>query len=157
MPVNKPSKYQRDIAKLLGVNISKDSWRVAAAKIHDIVDAAINSRIRNNSPTEAQIELAEEIGIDVSKDSYRVCFAKIADKLDELNEEALERMQLKPGDKVVFTQHLSIDEAPLPDLAQTVSSIGRNGKVYFKGTNNGQAWPAQLTKLESIDKPRSSS
>ncbi|HYX71874.1 MAG TPA: hypothetical protein VE732_03830 [Nitrososphaera sp.] len=152
MPVSKPSKYQKQIARLLGINISKDSWRVAAAKIHDIVDVAINPRVRDNSPTEAQIELAEQIGLDISKDTYRIGFARIADKLDELNEEALSRMQLKAGDKVIFTEHLSLDEESLPYLVQTVSSIGRNGKVYFKGTtNNGQAWPAQLSKVESID------
>ena len=152
MPIRKASKYQKKVATLLCINISDDSRRVAAARIHDVVDAAIDPGAKDRSPTESQLKLAEQIGIAIAKDSYRVSFAKIADKLDELNEEAMSRMQLKPGDQVIFAEHCSMNEE-LQDLVYTISSIGRNGKVYFKDTtNNGQAWPAQLTKVESPDR-----
>ena len=53
-------------------------------------------------------------------------------------EQALKNLKLMTGDIV------EVDGA---DQANEVSSIGSNGRVYFKGSTSGGTWPDQLTVL----------
>ena len=79
-----------------------------------------------------------------------VASAKIADRLVERNEELLAKLQLKSGDQVI--KHETVEwEGRIEDLSQEyiVSSIGRDGRIYFKGGNGQGAWPDQVTKIIS--------
>ena len=145
-----PTKYQRHIAALLGIDVSNDTQGIAAAKIEDVVYPAINANAEVRAVTPNQLAFAKSLEIDVSQDSLNVAAAKIADRLAERNEELLDKLQLKSGDKVI--KHESVEyEGEIEDLSQEyiVSSIGRDGRIYFKGGNGRGAWPDQVTKVVS--------
>jgi hypothetical protein len=135
---DKPSSYQKLIANKLDIDISNDTLNIAGAKIYDVVQSAINRDIKISSATNQQINFGKKLGLDLIDDSMRVASAKINDELKARNIKAMaiEKMKLKPGDKVkkkekekiVITEH-------------TVSSIGKNYKVYFKGGNRHGGWP----------------
>ena len=145
-----PSDYQKRIAALLGIDISRDTQGVAAAKIKDIVTPAISVDTKVYPATPRQLALADSLEIDVSQDSFNVAFAKIADRLSEQNKELLDELRLKSGDKVVKCQRVEI-EGRIEELSNeyTVSSIGRDGRIYFKGGNGQGAWPNKVTKVVS--------
>lgn len=145
-----PSDYQKRIAALLAIDISHDTQGVAAAKIEDIVAPAISVDAKVNPVTRRQLDLADSLEIDVSQDSFRVAFAKIADRLAEQNKKLLDKLRLKAGDKVI--KHQSIEfEGRIEELSNEyiVSSIGRDGRIYFKGGNGRGAWPNEVTKVVS--------
>jgi hypothetical protein len=147
---SQPTEEQKKIASLLNIDVSTDSQEVAAARIREVVEPAINPDGGYRSPTQSQIELAQKLGLDVSSDSFWVCFAKISEKLDELNQEALERLQLMTGDWVKRIQFVEFKgKRHRIEKKYQVSSVGRDGKVYFKGGNGYCAWPTQLEKIEN--------
>lgn len=151
MGIRNASARQVQIAKRLGIDVSADSFSVAAARILDLIEPA---RVENpilSGPTPRQQILASELGIDVSTDSYRVTYARIQDKLLEKNLEALEELQLAPGDRVVIQRNVDIDgKKRLFKEEHTVSSTNRkNGLVYLKGVGSRRAWAGQLIKWET--------
>jgi hypothetical protein len=151
MTKNLPTDTQIKIANTLGIDISSDSRDVAAARIREVVEPAINPySMRNRTATQKQIKFATSLGLNVSGDSFWVCSAKIDDKLRELNQLALERLKLKPGDKVIVTKKIKIDEQQHEYKEEhIVSSIGKNLRVYFKGGGGRGAWPSQIEKVNS--------
>ena len=81
-------------------------------------------------PTKKQIELAESLGIIAKGKSFRVLTAEITDKIELNSFKYIEQMHLKPelevkyiGNRIDFPRDL------------TISSIGKNGFIYFKGTS----------------------
>lgn len=77
--------------------------------------------------------------------------AKIADALLQRNLEALERLQLKPGDGVVHTrEHVTFlkRETVTIETAYVVSSVKPDGRVYFKGGQGKMSNASQLRKLD---------
>jgi len=150
----KPTKEQKRVAKLLGVELaSDDSFLIAAARIEDAVADAVGDE-PISKPSKNQERIASEIGLDISMDSHRVAWNKIKQKwqLDnyEANVPAARNMNLKPGDRVI--KHLTI-KAPSGDIKfekeYIVSSIRWDGFVYFKGTGCNCAWAKTLTKLDA--------
>lgn len=143
---------QIKIAQLLDIDVSSDSFLVAAARILDIVGPAIGEEERYEKPTAKQLAVAPSLGLDISADSYRVAFAKIRDRYNEINATALERLQLEPGDivlrhnhVVVEGQHCDCPQSHSYDCGEfTVSSI-RDETVYFRGMDSHRAWGGQLT------------
>lgn len=147
---SQPTEEQKKIASLLSIDISTDSQKIASARIREVVEPAINPDVGYRSPTQSQIELAQKLGLDISGDSLWVGYAKISEKLDELNQEAMERLQLQPGDWVKHTHFVEYEgKHHRMQKKYQVSSIGRDGKVYFKGGNGNCAWPTQLEKIEN--------
>ena len=144
-----PTDTQIKIAKTLGIDISSDSRDVAAARIREVVEPAINPNSTYRTATQKQIEFAASLGLDVSSDSFWVCSAKIDDRLRELNQAALESLKLKPGDRVIVTKKIQVNEL-LHEYQEEyiVSSIGKNLRVYFKGGGGRGAWPGQIEKVK---------
>ncbi|MDP2603067.1 MAG: hypothetical protein Q8S00_10800 [Deltaproteobacteria bacterium] len=147
MRKSRSSSAQKNIAAKLGIDVSDDTHDVAAARIHDAVATAIGQLPPKRS-TARQRKFAEEIGIKVSKDTIRVASARIGDKLSQDNRHALQALNLKPGDEVALLEDFEIDGiATDPRQRFIVSSIGSNGRVYFKGMNCPGAWPSQIKKV----------
>lgn len=139
---------QIQIAGQLGVVVSTDSFRVAAARIMDIVGPAIGYKAKYSEPTPKQVEFARALGIDISGESFRVSSAKIQDKLEEMNLNALEEMQLAPGDRVRMQQVINYKgQQHVFEQEYIVSSIRHDGLVYFKGANGRCAWATKLEKV----------
>ena len=144
-----PTDIQKKIARSLGIDITGDSRNIAAARIREIVEPAINPDSSYRSATQKQVEYAASLGLDVSGDSFWVCSAKIDDKLRELNQVALERLDLKPGDRVIVVDKGKINGQHYEHQEEhIVSSVGKNLRVYFKGGGGRGAWPSQIKKVK---------
>ena len=145
-----PTEYQKHIAALLGIDISHDTRDVAAARILDVIAPALNINAEIRPATLNQLAYAKSLGLDVSQDSVDVASIKITNRLTARNLELLDELQLKPGDKVI--KHESAEyEGRKVDLSReyVVSSIGRDGRIYFKGGCGQGAWPDKVTKVVS--------
>lgn len=149
---------QAYVAARLGIDLaSEDTFIVAQARILDAVAETIGETPRHD-PTEKQRHLASELGIDISEDSRRVAWAKIRQTTQkryyDANVEAIQRMQLVPGD-VVFerkvirgpTDHTS--QEIIVESTDVVSSIRWDGLVYFKGGRGRASWAQLLTKVDT--------
>jgi hypothetical protein len=93
-------------------------------------------------PSEAQIEFAKSLGISIKGKSFRVLSAEIADKLELNSFDSIAKNYLKPGLKVKY-----IGENPLMPKSLEISTIGKNGYIYFKKTNKYcRPWNIELIK-----------
>ena len=81
-------------------------------------------------PTDKQIKYAKDLGIITKNKSFRVPSAEIEDKLEMNSFEHIEKMKLKPGMKVKYIGN----RKDLP-IYLTLSSIAKNGFVFFKGSS----------------------
>ena len=81
-------------------------------------------------PTNKQIKYAKDLGIEIQGKSFRVLSAEIEDKLEMNSFEYIEKMKLKPGMKVKYIGN----RKNLP-IYLTISSIAKNGFVFFKGSS----------------------
>jgi hypothetical protein len=140
------SQDQRALAALLRLEITDDSLDVAAARLMDAVANAIRFE-QPESSSERQRSFASSLGCNVVSDTKRVASAKIGDALLARNQMAVASLDLKPGDRVVRTEHFEF-EGEMRSLSQEffISSIQPNGRVFFKGGNGQGAWPTQLMK-----------
>jgi len=80
-------------------------------------------------PTEKQIKLANSLGIITKDKSFRVLTAEIADKIEIDSFKYIEQMHLESGLEVKYVGN----RVDLP-IDLTISSIGKNGFIYFRGT-----------------------
>jgi len=80
-------------------------------------------------PTEKQIKLTNSLGIITKDKSFRVLTAEIADKIEIDSFKYIEQMHLESGLEVKYVGN----RVDLP-IDLTISSIGKNGFIYFKGT-----------------------
>ena len=80
-------------------------------------------------PTKEQVKYARSLGISTLGKSFRVISAEIADTLEVKSFAHIEKIGLAPGLKVKYIGSRT-------DLSKNlvISSIGRNGYIYFKGT-----------------------
>ncbi|MCX8098889.1 MAG: hypothetical protein N3F11_07805 [Casimicrobiaceae bacterium] len=150
-----PSKEQLLIAEVLGVSIAEDTYNVAAARLFDAVASAVGAKSARPS-SDRQRAFADSIGLNVSRDSMRVASAKIRDALLAKNQRAIAEMNLQPGDKVVRLDQREFDGEGALKKEFVVSSIGSNGRVFFKGSNCQGEWPTKLRKISGLDLPPSS-
>ena len=149
MPEYTLSDLQKEIASRLGLDVSNDSYDVAAAKIMDQVALAVKHFPPKPSSTE-QRKYAKSLNLAVAKDSMRVASARISDALADKNAKALSRLKLKKGDKVIHTEKYDYGEGLQTNTSEhIVSSIGSNGRVYFKGVGCQGAWPSQLKRVRA--------
>ena len=153
----KPTDAQLAVAAKLGIQVfPEDTYAAVAATILEAVGDVIGCPPREVSGR--QYDLAEELGIDVSDcTSSWVAFVRIQEAIQIANVDAVHRMDLTPGNRVVKTvergEHLlsqALGEVR-ESLAERsprefeVSSIREDGQVFFKG---GEQAPARY--LEKI-------
>ena len=156
------TETQLAMAARLGVETSPDdTFAVVAASILESVGDAIGCPPRGVS--DRQYELAEELGIDISscKSSW-VAYVRIQEAIQLANLDAVRRMDLKPGDRVVQSvdhTERSLKEALGEEWESVagqfprefeVSSIREDGQVFFKG-GTGQAPARYLDKVTTSD------
>lgn len=102
--------------------------------------------------TEKQLRFLSELGhTEVSPTMLRpVASAWIDHYLSLRTADALESLQLKAGDQVhyavEYVDHVSGEVADIGGVV-TVSSIGSNGLVYFRGGNGACGWPTRLRPI----------
>jgi hypothetical protein len=97
MMPSRPTEYQKRLAALLNLDISNDSRRLAAARIHDAVQPAIEPQSVLRRPTDPQKVCARDLGIDFRRETFRTCFARIADELDRRTAALRRRYRITPG------------------------------------------------------------
>lgn len=142
------SQKQINIGSKLGLDVYCDSWNVARAKLLDFIGDAIGDLVKYTNPTKKQIEFGKEFGIDVSKNSFRVAVARIKDALTEKNLRAIEELQLVPGDQVILTRWFNLNSISEEFKEKfIISSIRKDGLVYFKGGNGRCAWAGKLRRI----------
>lgn len=86
--------------------------------------------------------------IELSKSSFRVAVARIKDVLTEKNLRIIEELEVVPGDQVVLSRSFNLYGIS-KKLKQKfiVSSIRKDGLVYFKDGNGRCAWAGKLRKI----------
>ena len=142
------SDSQKELARALGIELSDQTEAVAAAFLHDAVARAILDEPRQPSTSNQRV-FAGSLNLDVGADSRRVASARIREARDSRNRDALQALQLAPGDRVVRIQTFEIDRVTHFDEREfIVSSIGPNHRVFFKGGQGQGAWPTQLRRAE---------
>src|SRR5438105_6247331 len=138
----RPTDFQMEIAAAVGVDISKDSRDVTAARLRDYLALAFGEERKIRPATPSQTEFARDLGFDVSDDSMSVALAKIAQHLSALNERALWRLKLKPGDRVRRISNFEVNGKKQSYSEEfVVSSIQPDGRAFFKGTGCRNGWP----------------
>ncbi|MBU8743635.1 hypothetical protein [Micrococcus luteus] len=136
------------VAEKLGCAHANEPHGVLAA----IVEDWLSPVLRGAQPllvTEKQLAFLEVLGHvgGLPGMSRAVASAWIDHYLSLATADALERLQLSAGDTVRVIQNDADPEAgELADLGRvvTVSSIGGDGLVYFRGGNGQCAWPTRL-------------
>ena len=137
---------QKEVATKLGLDVSRASERVAAARIRDELAEVILERTHIPTPTKPQIEFAQSLGLDVAHDSFRVAFAKIQDCLEDENDRAIREMDLRPGVEVELAYEMDMGGKMKTFRDRfIISSIHRSGRVYFKNTTGHFAYASQLS------------
>jgi hypothetical protein len=142
-----PTPAQLEIALLLGIDVSSDSEKVAAARIREKVAIAIGEPRAASATSDKQRSFAKALGINIDAESMTVGSAMIDEALYRRNQEALAKLALRPGDKVIKKSTIIHDgEVHNLEHKAVVSSIRSNLRVYFKGGNGQGAWPTQLVR-----------
>ena len=153
-----PTSEQLAVADQLGVQVSfGDTFAVVASKILEKIGNAIGCppRVVSNR----QWELANELEIDVTGcESFWTAYVRIQEAIHLANLDAVRRMELNPGDRVVQVVD-RVEEGLKEALGERweaiaeqfprefeVSSIREDGQVFFRG-GSGQAPARYLKKL----------
>jgi len=153
----KPTPEQLAIADRLGIQVSADdTFGAVASAILERAADAIGCPPRVVS--DRQRELADELEIDLTRcTSSWSAFMRIQEAIQLSNLDAVRRMGLKPGDRVVEVDD-SMEQRMKEALGERwesvagqfpkefeVASIREDGQVYFKG-GSGQAPAGYLEK-----------
>ncbi len=146
--------HQIRLAKNLGLSVMDGMLEaMVRAMVLDHISEAFGpiDRARHSEPTEVQHKVASQLGVDISEDSYRLAFARIGDRLLEVNVEAVRRLDLQPGDRVLLSRELSYvpTDATDEDLICEVASITPNGRVQFRH-EPGKPRNAPASMLEKL-------
>ena len=144
-----PTPTQRAMAARLGIEVSSgDSFAVVASAILEEVGDAIGCPPRDVS--DRQRELAHELEIDIADcSSFSVAFVRIQEAIQLANLDAVRRMGLKPGDRIV-RRMTEGERIQMPrENEYEVSSIREDGHVFFKG--GGQAPACYLDRVTISD------
>jgi hypothetical protein len=149
MNLTSSSQAQKKLASVFDIDITNDTFDVAAARLLDEVATAIGHEPAEPS-SDRQRAFAASLDQDVTENTKRVASARIGEALFVRNQEAISNLDLKPGDQVIRLTQFEYD-GELRSLEQifVISSIQSNGRVFFKGGNGQGAWPTQLRKLEN--------
>jgi len=138
--IEKVSDNQITFCKKLSIDVKGDSVGIASAKIEEKIQAQFWGHENIDVPTEKQIALAAKFKIDISKMSRLVGDAVIEDIMWQLNANAIKEQNLKPG----LLVRKKYEES---GSAYVISSISKDGTVYFKGGNGQKAWARNLVNV----------
>lgn len=140
-----PTKLQERIASLCGVTVKGLSKRSAAALLSSKLAEDVLGLTPLLPTTEAQLDIARQLALPNLSEFKDIASLEIQAEFVRLNEIALEQYKFTPGMWVVVTcGH------PLRELAYEIgdqfqiSTLGRDGKIYFKKSNGLGAYPSQL-------------
>jgi hypothetical protein len=127
----KTNERQIKFGRVLGQDFTGLTVRVARAMIRDYIEKNYDG-LELRTASEKQIELGKKFDLDFSKLTVGVASAYIKDILVKLNFKSIEEQNIKPGDFVVNKYSERKDE-------HTVSSISKEGYIYFKKGSGGAA------------------
>lgn len=144
------SDEQMRLASLLGVPHDGEPFAVTAALLEDSLRPAIRREIPP-SATPRQLEFLAELGHPESAPSMTrgVASAWIEHYLARRTATRLRELRLRAGETVTCAKRYVDEETGemYEDRREaTVSSIGANGLVYFKGGNGRCGWPSDITR-----------
>lgn len=137
------SKEHIELGKKLGIDVSRDSAGVAAARLDDEVAVAFG-RDSPRPSTDGQRQFARQFEVDVSGDTFRVAASKIKIALINRKLEEIREAGLEPGVQVVY---LYKDPKYKWGKTYTISEIGWSGNVYCEGL----VYPFPPEKLRRLD------
>ncbi|MEU3847508.1 hypothetical protein AB0E44_11035 [Micrococcus terreus] len=148
--VGPPTDEQLGLALKVGYRFTGESRVVLASAI----EAWLRPTIWQEQPypaTERQQEFLRELGHtgEVEELSRPVASAWIEHHLAARSAVALRKLRLRSGDTVDHEQRYvdpTTEEVHVWSEAQTVSSIGRNGLIYFRGGNGRCGWPSEIRR-----------
>ena len=144
--LEKVNEKQIEFAKLLGLNVTGLTKRVALRMIHDNIHVRLHGeKIKGGklkAPTEKQINFGKKFGLDFSKLSSSIAFAYISDLMVILNFKSIEEQNIIPGDCVI-NKHDKLEKEYI------VSSINKDGYIYFKKSSGANA--RHLVKINKGD------
>jgi hypothetical protein len=134
---------QHQLAAIAGITLPQDMPQlVAAAGLRTALGADIGSSDEFDVSDFQEYTLAAletpTLRITTPPENSADASAWITFLRLKRRQQALQNLELMAGDIV---------EADGTDLASEVSSIGSNGRVYFKGSGSRRAWPDQLIIL----------
>ena len=134
------TERQHQLAAVAGITLPKEMPQlVAAARLQTALGADVGS----SDETEID-EVHEDLMASLQTPTLRITTLAgnraeartwIAYLYLKRRQHALERLELMAGDIVEIDRSEQVAE---------ISSIGSQGRVYFKGTGSGGAWPDQL-------------
>ena len=130
------SDLQRELAETLGLDVSSDSFRIAAARLYEAVWPATEIHQSPKAPSDKQLALAEDIDLDVEGNDRAIASQRIAARLRLLNEVALRALDLRPGDLIVLKE--------TPEESHAVSCVGRDRRVFLKRWGGQSVWATQI-------------
>lgn len=136
--VGKVSPEQVEFGKRIGLDLNGCTVNVAIARIQDAIDQLFWGKSLGQ-PTAKQVALADKFGYDLRGETRRVAHAIIDDLMLQLNREAIEEHDLKPGAKIRHVQNGN---------EYVISSVQDDGMVFFKGGNGKKAWARNLVGVE---------
>lgn len=140
--IDKVNAKQAAFGTKLGLDLGSCTVTVAAARLADTIAKHFWGRDLA-APTPKQIELAAKFGYDISSVSRGEGEAVIDDLMTQLNFETIESEALGPGVTVINIH----DKLALESV---ISSIQKDGTVYFRGGNGRKAWARSLRRVRSV-------
>lgn len=152
------SRRLHELADLLGAEVNADDPElVSAGKLDAHVQQRIwgESKSRANAPaTDGQVTHLRSLKPDADGLTLTLAEASawIEVELARRTIAAHESLMLRSGDAVmVETTHVDTTTGEVTDIEwgpHVVSSIGRNGMVYFKGANGRCGWPSNQRRVD---------
>lgn len=135
--IPKVNEAQVRFAENLGINVTSNTVHQAAARIEECILLAFWGVADMGHPTPKQVALGEKYGFDIKNCSRIFGDAVIDDIMLQLNKSAIRELNLAPSVRVMRVSD-SLERQ------ETISSIGEDGTVYFRGGNGGRAWARNL-------------
>lgn len=132
------SDLQLKLAETVGIDVSNDDFRIAAARLYEAVWPAVEIHESPQAPSEKQLAFAKDVGLNIDGCDRAGASQQIAARLSLLNEVALRALDLKPGDQVVLKG--------TPEETHAVSCVGRNRKIYLRGWAGQSVWATQVLR-----------
>lgn len=149
--MEQPTDKQSALAHFLGLTSQGCSKRELAAKLRAELAEDLLLDGSDRTTTDAQLELASQLAISNLSSNRAAAAAQIEAALVRLNEEAIQKYRFSPGMLVEFVGGPHVHGlSHAPGARFEVSSISRDGRVFFRKTTGFYAYPCQLRPVEEI-------
>lgn len=143
-----PTKLQGQIASLCGVTLKGLSKRSAAALLSSKLAEDVLGLKPVLPTTEPQLDIGRQLDLLNLSEFKDIASLEIQAEFVRLNEIAIEKYKFTAGMWVVVVGGYRVSESSyeVGDQFQ-ISTLGRDGKIYFKKTNGLGAYPIQIKPL----------